>query len=366
MQQLASQCQAQVSSATGSCEASQDSQLSAVEREGQQVSSGLSQQANTQAACQQAQNYQNKYSQALGQFASRCENAVSACRSSCEQAAQAASSCNSSEVQSARAGIQSGINACSSGGTLTTKAQQVVSQKQSASNNLSSGAAGANCMQAASASSETPTDSSDGPLKQNMNTATLDNPGLGYGQGSGGGLPQAVNAAGNGDTPRTATFSDDSDVSGAVDQSGGRDGGGYGDPGNTGGVYSGNPNSQLASLPSSPAAKSLSEAEIQERKTASVYSGSGRGSSGRRGIPLTRGSLRSSTGDDFLDDELTTAQTAEEMPDLNQFRPTGLRMAGLKQDGGATLGKSDENFFQVIKARYYSEQPILFQPSENP
>lgn len=317
---LASACAANHGAATNACS---DSQMPRSSQSGQQTSNSLQDSENYNAACNQARQFNETFQKELQQFASSCESAVTQCANACNELQSTAASCPSSQARQLAAQHQSQSASCQSGGSLASRPSQARGQANEAKNQLSQSTACAKESQAA----QTPQNSQ--PSSNKASSVDTSGGTEAPGQMSNVSGDSSGSSATSSLNPTSSAVSRSNGTGGRIDTSGATQDDDQPLLHESSGGWSAG--GSLAALPGTPAREPASDGGDSSQNTEQVastpgtsgtYSGSGGKGSRLFLRPAGQTSMTAAEAG-----ETPTDKTGTEIPDLSQFRPTG--MAGL-------------------------------------
>lgn len=345
--------------AATTCNPANDPGLQRSQSEGDRLSAELAQTANYQQVCNANSGYNDDLAQAYGNFDQSCQQALTACRSSCEEARRAISGCSGASLNGLNGEVAGALAKCSPSGEFAQTAQEARAQSQNSAANRNiashcaqnSAAGGGQGSQAQKAAPTTPSS----PTKAGSGGCTGSEPGC-LKDVSASAVESRDSASSRTDQPfkanvrasdlqkKTAATGDGISVSEAP--------------------FTSAPlveNVDRTPAPELPAVSKFGESAGGEARSATSGIGSFGGYGGNRASrPPPRG--RGGEGDETSEDKRRrpAATGAEANPDLRQFLPK----AGGDKDGYlgiAGLNSPNKNLFEVVADRYQAVAASLFQ-----
>lgn len=355
VRQAASSCESAKQTASTSCDAGSNSQLEALNTEGQQINRDLQNSARQKAACDRNADYQRRLGAATSSFQASCQRSVQSCSGACQQVPSVAQGCSDdSQVRAAVNSAQSSASVCST--ELQSRANQAAQQTSGQTNAANSSSL---CSQD-SASSEDAVASTASPNDQ----ITAPNTPSGEAQLGTGASPDYMKGSYEGDGMLSATSPEGGSKfnTGSGQDELGKDGStgfdnlaqlptrqgyGYGGGGSdSGGGFSGTPGFNDSGDESSPVARAARKLASSEESAG----GGGRKGTARRYSRIGR--FGSQAEGDSSGLSTMAAASTDGSPDLRKFLPhmkQARRIAGMAALG---IHPAETNFFSKVHDRY--------------
>lgn len=344
--------------AATTCNPANDPGLQRTQSEGDRLSTELSQTANYQQVCNANSGYNNDLAQAYGNFDQSCQQALTACRSSCEDARRAISACSGASLNGLNGEVGGALAKCSPSGEFAQTAQEARTQSQNstANRNIAN-----HCAQNSAAGG------GNGPSAQKATPpAAAVSPTTKAGGGCTGSEPGCLTDAASSVVSRDPTNSrTDEPFKANVRASDLRKNAATNGEGISGAQapFTSAPlveNVDRTPAPELPAVPTFGESTAGTAR-ASAYGVGSAGSYG--GFRATRTPTRSRSDEDdeaSRNKKRQPATSAEADPDLRQFLPkTGGDKDGYL--GIAGLNSPNKNLFEVVADRYQAVAASLFQ-----
>ncbi|MBX3039596.1 MAG: hypothetical protein KF789_02670 [Bdellovibrionaceae bacterium] len=307
-------CAASHGTASTSCS---DSQMPRSNQSSQQTSDAIQNSENFNDTCRQVRGFNETFQQELQQFAASCESAVTQCANACQQMQNSAAGCSSAEAQRIAAQYQSQNTSCQSGGTLASRPSQARGEATKAKETMNQSAACAKSSQAAQVAQNSPA--------SNLNNPSIDTSGDAPASSQDRNVASTTKdyqlAIPDSSTPKVGVGANRTDTTGAIasdvtDTTGDMPANHWGTDGS------------LASLPTTPSRRPAADDSenpnnLEQTVSADAASGTYGGGKGRAYRALAR-PVKAAGMMDESEDKDAKLTSAEDVPDLNQFRPTGM------------------------------------------